>query len=119
MNIETAAAVLFAIALVHTFSTKFFERLAHKSSRHAGLFHLLGEVEVVFGFWAIVPVATMALLVGGSEAIAYAESRQYTEPAALTLAALMLTPLVFRPGIPEWLKYGALGVLFEIGRAHV
>ena len=35
-----------------------------------------------------------------------------TEPAAMTLAALMLAPLVFRPGIPEWLKYGALGVLF-------
>jgi hypothetical protein len=35
-----------------------------------------------------------------------------TEPAAMTLAALMLAPLVFRPGMPEWLKYGALGVLF-------
>jgi hypothetical protein len=30
----------------------------------------------------------------------------------MTLAALMLAPLVFRPGIPEWIKYGALGVLF-------
>jgi len=35
-----------------------------------------------------------------------------TEPAAMTLAALMLAPIVFRQGIPEWLKYGALGVLF-------
>jgi hypothetical protein len=35
-----------------------------------------------------------------------------TEPAAMTLAALMLAPLVFRPDVPEWLKYGALGVLF-------
>jgi len=35
-----------------------------------------------------------------------------TEPAAMTLAALMLAPSVFRPGMPEWLKYGALGVLF-------
>jgi hypothetical protein len=35
-----------------------------------------------------------------------------TEPAAMTLAALMLAPTVFRQGIPEWLKYGALGVLF-------
>lgn len=35
-----------------------------------------------------------------------------TEPAAMTLAALMLAPLVFRPGIPEWRKYAALGVLF-------
>ena len=35
-----------------------------------------------------------------------------TEPAAMTLAALMIAPQVFRPGIPEVLKYGALGVLF-------
>jgi len=35
-----------------------------------------------------------------------------TEPAAMTLAALMLAPRVFRQGPPEWLKYGALGVLF-------
>jgi hypothetical protein len=30
----------------------------------------------------------------------------------MTLAALMLAPRVFQGGIPEWLKYGALGVLF-------
>ncbi|MBP6226160.1 MAG: putative Na+/H+ antiporter, partial [Rhizobacter sp.] len=35
-----------------------------------------------------------------------------TEPAAMTLAALMLAPLVFRGDVPEGLKYGALGVLF-------
>lgn len=168
MNIEVIAAVLFALAVVHTFSTKFFEHLAHRHVRHSGLFHLLGEVEVVFGFWAVVLVACMAAVEGGDRAIAYAETRHYTEPlfvfvimvvagsrpvlefikalvamiarrmplpsalaqtwlclafvplagslvtepAAMTLAALMLAPLVFRPGIPEWLKYGALGVLF-------
>ena len=165
---EVIAAVLFAVALVHTFATKFFENLAHRHPRHAGLFHLLGEVEVVFGFWAAVLVATMASVDGGANAIAYAESRQYTEPlfvfvimvvagsrpvleaikalvaalarlmplravvaqtwlclalvpligslstepAAMTLAALMLAPLVFGAGIPEPLKYSALGVLF-------
>jgi len=167
-NIDHIAAAIFGIALVHTFSTKAFERLAHRSERHAGLFHLLGEVEVVFGFWAFVLIAVMAMLSGGPQAVAYAESRQYTEPlfvfvimvvaasrpvlvtisslvatlaalapirtsvakvwvclalvplagslitepAAMTLAALMLAPLVFRPGMPEWMKYGALGVLF-------
>jgi hypothetical protein len=35
-----------------------------------------------------------------------------TEPAAMTIAALMLAPLVFRPGMPERAKYLALGVLF-------
>jgi hypothetical protein len=35
-----------------------------------------------------------------------------TEPAAMTLAALMLAPMVFRQPMPEWLKYATLGVLF-------
>jgi Putative Na+/H+ antiporter len=166
-DIEAVAAIIFAIALVHTFSTKFFEQLAKRHPHHAGLFHLLGEVEVVFGFWAIVLIALMAVMQSGAQAIQYASSRQFTEPlfvfvtmviaatrpvvdtlaalvawvarllparavvaqvwlnlalvpligslvtepVAMTLAALMLRAVVFRPGIPEWLKYAALGVL--------
>ncbi|MEY3446245.1 MAG: hypothetical protein RIR45_1000, partial [Pseudomonadota bacterium] len=165
---QTVGAVLFGVALVHTFCTKYFEVLAHRHPRHAGLLHLLGEVEVVFGFWAFVLVASMALLAGSTAAIDYAESRQYTEPlfvcvvmvvaasrpvleavqhllnalarmvplpqptvmawlglaavplmgslitepAAMTLAALMLAPQIFRPEVPERTKYSALGVLF-------
>ena len=80
ISIEQIAAALFAFALIHTFAAKLFERLAHRYPRHAGLFHLLGEVEVVFGFWAIVLIFTMAVVSGGDSALAYAESRQYTEP---------------------------------------
>ncbi|MEY2859771.1 MAG: hypothetical protein RL392_229 [Pseudomonadota bacterium] len=165
---ETIAAVLFGVALLHTFGTSVFERLAHRHPQHAGFFHLMGEVEVVFGFWAFVLIATMALIAGGESAIAYAESRQFTEPlfvfvvmvvaasrpvleavgsamqwlarmlplgqsvtlvwlglalvpllgslitepAAMTLAALMLAPRLFTRDMPERLKYAALGVLF-------
>lgn len=165
---QTVGAGLFGLALLHTFCAKQFEVLAHRHPRHAGLLHLLGEVEVVFGFWAFVLIVSMALLAGGAQAIAYAESLQYTEPlfvfvvmvvaaskpvlsivqrlltgvarlvplptplvqawlglavvpllgslitepAAMTLAALMLASQIFRDGIPEPLKYGALGVLF-------
>jgi predicted cation transporter len=35
-----------------------------------------------------------------------------TEPAAMTLAALMLAPFAFNPALPERLKYLSLGVLF-------
>src|SRR5664279_561589 len=77
---KVIAAVLLGVALIHTFATKFFERLARHSPRHAGLFHLLGEVEVVFGFWAAVLVVVMATVEGGTRAIDYAESRQYAEP---------------------------------------
>lgn len=167
-TIQLVGAVIFALALLHTFTAKSFEVLARRHPRHAGLFHLLGEVEVVFGFWAFILIAAMAFLDGPDDAIDYVETRHYTEPlfvftvmvvaasrpvldvvrrvlrtlarllpvstdlalawfglalvpltgslitepAAMTLAALMLAPLVFRQGMPEWLKYGALGVLF-------
>ena len=48
--VDVIAAVLFGVAVLHTFLAKQFERLAHRFPRHSGLFHLLGEVEVVFGF---------------------------------------------------------------------
>ena len=41
---ELVCGLLFALAIVHTFSTKYFEHLAHLQPRHAGLWHWLGEV---------------------------------------------------------------------------
>ncbi len=169
-TIDLIAAILFGLALAHTFATKSFQRLADRYPRHAGLLHFFAEVEVVFGLWAMVLIVSMAIVSGGAEAVEYAETRTYTEPlfvfvimvvaaskpvleairaaiaalarliplrnavvrvwlclaavpligslitepAAMTLAALMLGPQIFRSdqGMPEWLKYGALGVLF-------
>ena len=166
--IEIIGAVLFAIAILHTFATKFFERLAHAGPRHAGLWHLLGEIEVVFGFWAMVLMITMFALLGSAPAIDYIESRNFTEPmfvfaimviagtrpilhaasaavrqiaraiplpgsaaayftvlsfvpllgsfitepAAMTLAALILRDQFFTRGISTRLMYATLGVLF-------
>jgi len=166
--LQIIAALVFALALVHTFSAPLFLRLAHRSKRHGGLLHLLGEVEVVFGFWAAILLVLMALAASGETALAYAESRNYTEPAfvfvvmviaaslpvltvvmrlvervarllpvrdqtakawlclalvplagslvtepaAMTIAAMMLAPQVFHREMPERLKYLALGVLF-------
>jgi hypothetical protein len=79
-TMQTVALVLFALALLHIFAAHRFEVLAHRHPRHAGLFHLLGEVEVVFGFWASVLMLVLALVEGSDAAIDYAESRRYTEP---------------------------------------
>jgi hypothetical protein len=167
-TIQWIAAILFALALVHTFSTKFFEHLAHTQPRHAGLWHLLGEVEVVFGFWALVLMVAMLALLGKEEATAYLDSRNFTEPmfvfaimviagtrpilrfasglvrlatriiplgpgvstyfvvlafvpllgsfitepAAMTLAALMLRDGVLAAPVSSRLKYATVGVLF-------
>jgi len=166
--IQYIAAGVFGLALLHTFFAKVFKRLAHRYPRHAGLLHLLGEVEIVFGVWAAVLIVMMALVAGGGAALAYTESRNYTEPlfvfvvmiiaatrpivafvmytidklarwmpaddavarvwlglslvplsgslvtepAAMTIAALVLGPQVFRQSVPEWHKYSVLGVLF-------
>jgi hypothetical protein len=166
--VRLAGAAIFAIALAHTFLARQLERLAFRLPRHAGLFHLLGEVEIVFGFWAIAFVAVVAIARGGDAAIVYVESRNYTEPlfvfvvmviaasrpiisgvmagialvaravplrrqvvqvwlgltivpllgslitepAAMTIAALLLAPTAFRRELPERAKYLALGALF-------
>lgn len=80
-TIELVATVIFAIAIIHTFTTFYFERLAHRQPNHAGLWHLLGEVEAVFGFWALVMLIAMAVLASKSSALTYLESRNFTEPA--------------------------------------
>lgn len=166
--IQYVAAAIFGIAVLHTFSTKFFISLAHKSQHHAGLWHLLGEVEVVFGFWAFVLVTVIAVLLNQKEAIHYLEAQNFTEPlfvfailvvagtrpvlwavqafvsriaralplntqlasyflclslvpllgsfitepAAMTLAALMLRDRFYSQAISERMKYMTLGVLF-------
>ena len=46
-----------------------------------GLWHLLGEVEVVFGFWAMVLLVFMVTQIGTGDALRYLESRNFTEPA--------------------------------------
>jgi putative Na+/H+ antiporter len=79
--IEIVAAFVFAVAVLHTFTTRYFERLAHAQPEHAGLWHLLGEVEVVFGFWALILMVLVAAQLGTRDAVAYLETRSFTEPA--------------------------------------
>ena len=77
---ELVAAVIFGLAVIHTFSTKFFAHLAHTQPRHGGLWHLLAEVEVVFGFWAFILVVALFFISGQGAAVNYLESRNFTEP---------------------------------------
>ncbi|WP_165872539.1 putative Na+/H+ antiporter [Nitrosomonas sp. Nm84] len=167
-SVQLIAAILFALAVIHTFSTKYFEHLAHIQPRHAGIWHLLGEVEVVFGLWAMILILFIFAVSGKHEAITYLESRDFTEPmfvfvimviagtrpildftaatvhrvaillpintgmvmyflllafvpllgsfitepAAMTLAALMLRDTLFSKEISTRLKYATIGVLF-------
>ncbi len=166
--VQLGGAILFVVAVAHTFSAKAFERLARAQPAHAGIWHLLGEVEAVFGFWAMVLIVYLALVGARGQALQYLESRNFTEPmfvfvimviaasrpilrlaldtvqvaarvlpmsrpmatyflalfllpllgsfitepAAMTLAALLLRDRFYRAGLSTRLKYATLGVLF-------
>ncbi|RII82440.1 putative Na+/H+ antiporter [Neopusillimonas maritima] len=79
--IEALATFLFAVAIIHTFSVPVFARLANKNGPHSGLWHMLAEVEAVFGVWAFALVVFMIVSVGASDAVSYIDSRNFTEPA--------------------------------------
>ena len=79
-SIEIIATLLFAVAVIHTFSVPAFARLAHRGGPHAGFWHLFSEVEAVFGVWAFVLIVAMAALAGPSHAIEYMDTRNFTEP---------------------------------------
>ncbi len=166
--LQSVGAIVFALALVHTFSTKYFERLAHSRPDHAGIWHLLGEVEIVFGAWAGVLILVMMLIAGKESATHYLDTRNFTEPlfvfaimviagsrpiieiatiatraaaralpmaspqamyfsllafvpllgslitepAAMTLAALILRDRFFAAGLSTRLRYATVGTLF-------
>ena len=87
-SIELGASIIFAIAVLHTFCTGYFETLAKKSPTHAGLWHLLGEVEIVFGFWAAILVIFIGFTDGLNTAKDFLDKRNFTEP--LFVFAIMI-----------------------------
>ncbi|MBC7691242.1 MAG: putative Na+/H+ antiporter [Methylotenera sp.] len=168
---QLGATVFFALALVHTFLVKRFQNLAcrhEEGSMGENLFHLLGEVEVVFGLWAGIYLVLLTLVQGSPGTIEMVQSLSFTEPmfvfvilvicstkpildlaflliqrsssvlplpsplafyvttltlgpwlgslitepAAMTVVAVLLNRHYFRKKISDPLKYATLGLLF-------
>ena len=91
---EILATILFVLAVLHTFLIKSFHHLANRcrpNSVGANLFHLLGEIEIVFGLWAGLLLIGVFLFEGKRQAIHYLEGLSFTEPifvfAIMTVAA--------------------------------
>ena len=166
--IQFVASFIFAIAILHTFSVKFFKSLAHKYSKHKKILHMFGEVEIVFGFWAIILVLFFFISSGKNDVVNYLNNQSYveplfvfaimviaaskpildfsltcvkqiskllpinhslrlffvtmsfvpllgsfiTEPAAMTLGALILKEHFYSKNISNRFKYGIIGALF-------
>ncbi len=183
---NVVATLIFFLAIVHTFLSSRFTAISHRLeheheerkargeapansvSHGAELFHFLGEVEVVFGIWAIALVTAIVVFFDWPTAVFYLDHRVnftealfvvvimtlaatrpilrlaeasmqkiadllggtltawwftiltagpllgslITEPAAMTIAALLLANKFYELGPPEGFKYATLGLLF-------
>jgi hypothetical protein len=183
--LNAVATGIFLLAIIHTFAANWFAAMAHRiqhghdealatrglppsPSVRAELLHFLGEVEVVFGLWAIVLMVTLTTMRGWdiakhyfNDTVVYAEplfvvvimamaaSRPIitfaegamqrlaqvggatpaawwlviltvgpilgsfiTEPAAMTICALLLARQFYDLAPSRPLKYATLGLLF-------
>jgi Putative Na+/H+ antiporter len=180
------ATLIFLCAIIHTFMASRFMKISHEwQHRHeerirrgdadehsvdigAEIFHFLGEVEVVFGLWAVVLIAAILLAFGWPTVISYFEYKVnfteaafvvvimtlastrpilklaesimlkvagllggslaalwftiltlgpalgsfVTEPAAITISALLLSEKFYELRPSSGLKYATLGLLF-------
>lgn len=168
---EIIAALCLLGALIHTFMSSTFRSLASRfrqGSVAENFFHLLGEVEVVFGLWAALMLILFIPFMELKGALNYLETRRFhepifvfvvmalcasrpilasssglmqavsrliplkrseslylsllilgpllgsfiTEPAAMTVTALLLKDLFFSQQVSSRFKYVSLGVLF-------
>lgn len=170
-TLEFIATLCLGLAILHTFSVNIFARWASRyreGSVGENFLHLLSEVEIVFGIWAGVFLASMLIMSGKAEMIKYLENLNFTEPAfvfvimtvcatrpildtagriidllslilplprpvsfyivalvigpllgsfitepaAMTVTALILLERYFKQNIPMKLKYATIGLLF-------
>jgi Putative Na+/H+ antiporter len=108
------ATAIFFLAILHTFAAARFTRLAHHvqashdaRARAAGrtghpsfaaeMLHFFGEVEVVFGLWAIVLAVAMTLRYGWHTLVHYVgETVNFTEPlfVVVIMALASTRPIV-------------------------
>ncbi len=82
--LEIIATLLLGLAVLHTFLASKLHQLGNRfreGSPLENLFHLLGEVEVVFGVWAGILLLFFIYDSGTTAAKGYLEGLNYTEPA--------------------------------------
>jgi Na+/H+ antiporter NhaD/arsenite permease-like protein len=83
-SVEILSSVLFALAVLHTFSVKRFAHWAHQyppGSIQENVLHFLAETEVVFGLWAGALFAGVAAMRGSiDDAVSYIDGLNFTEP---------------------------------------
>ena len=115
------AATLFAIAILHTFLAASVAKVGHHYPKHEGLFHILGEVEAVFGIWSIILFGYLIYAEGFGDAVEYVDNRNYTEPLfvfVIMVVAASRPVMTTARGIVEYLS-GHLPMNIAVARFFV
>lgn len=125
---NAVATGIFALAILHTFAASWFTSLAHRvqhrhdeEERSLGLeptpsvraetLHFLGEVEVVFGLWAVVLMLAVTWFHGWTDAKHYVnDTVNYTEPLfVVVIMALAATRPIIRTAEAALRKVASTG----------
>lgn len=80
---QIVATLCLGAAVLHTFVTAPFHHLAQRFSQRpflTNIFHLLAEVEVIFGFWAGLFLLFLAFDQGLSDTLSYLQTLHFGEP---------------------------------------
>lgn len=94
---QKLALIIFALAITHTFVVNKFLKLSHRFPHESishKLCHILGEVEAVFGIWALLLVFIMAAMHGKTDVFNYLQHTiDFTEPALVFVIMTMAATL--------------------------
>lgn len=77
-----SATAIFVCAVLHTFCASRIIALSHKCPKGSiseKMLHFLGEVEVVFGFWAFIFLALLSVMFGMSASISFLNETDFKE----------------------------------------
>lgn len=98
--LEITGTLFFFVAIIHTFLVNKFRLIAHRHNASTitfQLWHLLSEVEIIFGFWSFLFLIIFALSNGTNSAVEYFDSLDFTEPAFVFVIMCMAAtrPVVY------------------------
>jgi hypothetical protein len=79
-SLNYISTILFALAITHSFLSKPILELAHTFPKYKKTWHLLGEVEIVFGLWGLVFLIVSLGNIGFNNTLEFLNQLSFVEP---------------------------------------
>lgn len=79
-SLNYISTILFALAIAHSFLSKPISELVHKFPKYKKTWHLLSEVEIVFGLWGLVFLIISLGNIGFNNTLEFLNQLSFVEP---------------------------------------